>query len=234
MRIDPPGSQPFPLAAKKIQVKGSGFHQQLQSASYDGIFTAAGDRWRVPPAVLKAIARTESGLNPQARSPAGACGMMQLMPETARSLGVRDIFDPEENIFAGARYFRTMLDRFDGDTRLALAAYNAGPGNVQKYGGVPPFKETQRYVQKILAAVGDNLGENLGISRSSNLQTATSAGIPPAHGGSGPAAVQASADALLAAGQSLEPEELSDYIRLWSETRLARLTIRYDDENESG
>ncbi len=101
-----------------------------------------------PEFVLKVI-EAESGGNPQAVSPKGAIGLMQLMPATARALGVSDPFDPVQNIEGGVRYLRHLIDRF-GDLRLALAAYNAGPGNVQRYGGIPPFPETQQYVKKIL------------------------------------------------------------------------------------
>jgi soluble lytic murein transglycosylase-like protein len=103
----------------------------------------------VDPRLIAAVARQESALNANAVSPAGACGVMQLMPATARFLGITNIFDPRENVFGGTRYLRTLLDTFHGDLDLTLAAYNAGPGAVQRYGGVPPFPETQNYVRSV-------------------------------------------------------------------------------------
>ena len=97
------------------------------------------------------IIKAESGFNPNAVSKAGASGLMQLMPGTARGLGVEDIFDVEQNIEGGAKYLRGMLDRFDGDKSLALAAYNAGPNAVKRYGGIPPYQETQNYVKRVLS-----------------------------------------------------------------------------------
>lgn len=103
----------------------------------------------VDPRLVTAIARRESAFNPRAVSRVGACGVMQLMPATAKYLGVTNVFDARENIFGGTRYLRTLLDTFDGDLDLALAAYNAGPGAVQKYRGVPPYRETQQYVAAV-------------------------------------------------------------------------------------
>ncbi|HRZ83323.1 MAG TPA: lytic transglycosylase domain-containing protein, partial [Candidatus Hydrogenedentes bacterium] len=105
--------------------------------------------YALPEPLVYAVIRAESNFEPNAVSPAGARGLMQLMPGTALEMGVTDIFDPEQNVAGGTQYLRKMIDIF-GDKRLALAAYNAGPENVKKHGGVPPFQETQSYVKIVL------------------------------------------------------------------------------------
>ena len=115
----------------------------------DAIFEEASSRFGVSVDLIKSVAKAESNFNTKAVSKAGAIGVMQLMPATAASLGVSNAYDPYQNIMGGAKYIRQMLDKYDGNVSLALAAYNAGSNNVDKYGGIPPFAETQNYVAKI-------------------------------------------------------------------------------------
>jgi soluble lytic murein transglycosylase-like protein len=120
------------------------------SGEYEGLIQAAAQRNGVDPAVLHGLIQQESGFDPSAQSGAGAMGLTQLMPGTASSLGVANPMNPAESIEGGARYLGQMLRQFGGNTAEALAAYNAGPGAVQRYGGVPPYAETQSYVSKVL------------------------------------------------------------------------------------
>jgi len=122
----------------------------------DAIFEAAGRQYNLSPDLLKAVAKVESNFRTEATSPAGAVGIMQLMPGTASHLGVDDPFNPAQSIFGGARYLRENLDRFDGDIELALAAYNAGWPAVKRHGGIPPFRETQAYVPRVLGHLADS------------------------------------------------------------------------------
>lgn len=117
--------------------------------AYDHLIAEAAVLYDLSPALIKAIIRTESSFRPSAVSPVGAQGLMQLMPAVAREMGVLNPLDPRENIMGGAKYLRQLLDATRGSLPLALASYNAGPGNVARYKGIPPFKETRSYVKKI-------------------------------------------------------------------------------------
>lgn len=120
------------------------------TGSFAEIIQEKAAKYNVDPALVQAVIKAESNFNPDVVSSAGAQGLMQLMPGTARSLGVANAFDPEQNIEGGVKFLRQLLDRFGGNTTLAVAAYNAGPGAVSKYDGIPPYQETQTYVKRVL------------------------------------------------------------------------------------
>ncbi len=117
---------------------------------YDPFIREAAALYRLPESFVRAVIRVESDYNPQVVSHAGACGLMQLMPATAARMGVRDPFDPRQNILGGTRYLRILANQFNGDLVLTIAAYNAGEGAVLRYRGIPPYEETQRYVRRVL------------------------------------------------------------------------------------
>jgi soluble lytic murein transglycosylase-like protein len=124
--------------------------------AYDDLIVEHAHLNNVRPSLVRAVVQVESGFNPMAYSPKGAMGLMQLMPATAREFGVRNAFDPEQNVRGGVAYLRQLLDRYDGNEQLALAAYNAGPGAVDKHGqAIPPYRETRDYVTKVNGIAGD-------------------------------------------------------------------------------
>ncbi|MCI8636249.1 MAG: lytic transglycosylase domain-containing protein [Eubacterium sp.] len=137
-------------AASDMGTAGVDFSSYLKTdKNLEDIYAEASQTYGVSTELLKAMTKQESNFNPNATSRSGAQGLMQLMPATAASLGVTNAYDPYQNIMGGAKYIRQMLDKYNGDVSLALAAYNAGSNNVDKYGGIPPFAETQNYVAKI-------------------------------------------------------------------------------------
>jgi hypothetical protein len=157
--------------AKKVS-GNSDFSSYLgESKTMDEIFREASEKYNVPVELLKAVGKAESNFNANAVSRCGAQGVMQLMPGTAKELGVTDSFNAEQNIMGGAKYISALLKRYDGNTKLAIAAYNAGSGNVAKYDGIPPFEETQNYVKKVMAYYGQG---DLEITTTASASSSTS------------------------------------------------------------
>ena len=153
-----PIGSPLPVSRRTVyrpaEEGGPGGDAQTRSVrAYERIIDRAAKRYGLDPLLIESMISQESAGRPDAVSSKGAKGLMQLMDETAEEMGVKNPFDPEENILGGARYLRRLVDRWDGDLTKALAAYNAGPSAVEKHGGVPPFAETQAYVQRILERV---------------------------------------------------------------------------------
>ncbi len=138
-----------PIIASRSESAGNRQPDVRVKEGYHAIIQQAGQRHGVEAAMIKAIIMAESSYDPRAVSNRGAAGLMQLMPTTAQSMGVKDRFDPEHNIEGGVRYFKRLLLRFDGDTRLALAAYNAGARKVRQYNGIPPYKTTRSYIARV-------------------------------------------------------------------------------------
>jgi cell wall-associated NlpC family hydrolase len=157
----------------------------------------------VPVPVFLGLVRAESGWNPRAGSPAGAQGLAQLMPATARGLGVRNVWDPAQNLRGGARYLRQQLDAFGGDVRKALAAYNAGPGAVRRYGGIPPYAETRAYVPKVLQYAKDYRGAG-GPATARPRRPRQASGLPKTSSPAGPAATADPRAFQMAAIQAIE------------------------------
>ncbi len=122
----------------------------VSNSGFDELIRSASGRYNVDPDLIRAVIKTESDFNSNARSNKGAMGLMQLMPDTARLHNVSDAFNPDENVEGGVRHLRMLLERYQGNLELSLAAYNAGAGAVEKHGGIPPFNETREYVRKVL------------------------------------------------------------------------------------
>ena len=141
-----------PVATASQQESASQVPAIVPPPQIERLVTANAGAWGVDPALVKAIIANESGFDANATSRTGAQGLMQLEPSTAAELGVSNAYDPAQNVWGGTRYIRGLLDRFHGDVRLAVAAYNAGPQAVEKYNGVPPYAETQSYVQNVLGS----------------------------------------------------------------------------------
>ena len=145
------GQRPYKLEVHHIRSLDTYplFRQSERERSFFPIIFAAADRYSVDPDLVKAVIMVESSYDPMAISKKGAIGLMQLMPTTAAALGVEDSLNPEHNINGGVKYLKKLLNRFEGDLELALAAYNAGSKKVKKYKGIPPYKATQRFVEKV-------------------------------------------------------------------------------------
>ena len=142
----PPTGMPRSLASATATTRAG-------AAPYADLIASAAKQYGVDPALISGVIESESSFDPNAVSRAGAKGLMQLMDSTARGLGVTNAFDPTQNVMAGTKLLRQLLERYGGDVSLTLAAYNAGPGAVSQYGGIPPYGETQKYVPKVLAAM---------------------------------------------------------------------------------
>jgi hypothetical protein len=216
--ISPVDSSFSEIPKKGTKPAAAGFSEVLaqhlpQAVPFDDVFLDAGSKYNVSPALLKAVASAESDFNPDEISSAGAVGLMQIMPDTAQQLGI-DPRDPVQSIHGAANYLRTLLDQFNGNVTLAIAAYNAGPGAVSKYGGIPPYKETQDYVVHVA---------DLMKKYSSNSTGPESGGVnsvPESTGSRVPSGRDATA--------------LADLLLIWTEAERRNALSKLDSDDASG
>jgi soluble lytic murein transglycosylase len=138
------------------------------NSSFDSLIRTTSGRYSIDPDLIRAVIKTESDFNPAARSHKGAMGLMQLMPDTARLHNVMDAYNPDENIEAGVRHLRMLLDRYQGSVELSLAAYNAGSGAVERHGGIPPYVETREYVRRVLHFYDRYRGEGVRLTNAAH------------------------------------------------------------------
>lgn len=149
--VSPPRNEPVETTIiELVSQKLSSAVDLVSRSDYDEFISQTAESYGVSPALVRAVIHAESNFNQKAISPDGAVGLMQVMPATARKVGVANPHDPQENIRAGVKYLRELLDMFDHDEALAVAAYNSGPSRVRRYGGVPPFSETQTFVSRVM------------------------------------------------------------------------------------
>ena len=178
--------------------------------AFDTLIRQAAQQHGISEGLIKAVMHTESGFNINARSPVGAQGLMQLMPATARRFNVSNAYDPQQNIFGGAKYLSWLLKRFNGNTQYAIAAYNAGEGNVDKYGGIPPFRETRDYVRRVTSRYQNLYASSLGSI--SNPSSASPQVIAQSANYTPPANTNNSADNAVSSAPTPPPKQYSRQI----------------------